>query len=91
MFNIIENHVKPTEDYIVMGQICIDKNFRKQGVFRGLYNKMKDELKQDYNCIITEVDKENQRSLNAHYTGGFKTLHTFYSNKQEWEILICDI
>ena len=32
MFNIIENHVKPTEDYIVMGQICIDKNFRKQGI-----------------------------------------------------------
>ncbi|SFZ89831.1 Acetyltransferase (GNAT) family protein [Flaviramulus basaltis] len=91
MFDMIETQVKPTENYIVMGQICIDKNYRKQGVFRGLYGKMKEVLKQEYNCIITEVDKMNQRSLNAHYAVGFKTLHMFHSNNQEWEILICDI
>jgi hypothetical protein len=40
MFHEISKLVS-TEKYIVMGQICIDKDFRKQGVFRGLYQFMK--------------------------------------------------
>ena len=52
------------ENYLVMGQICIDKNFRKQGVFKGLYEFMRKEIcSHKFNLIITEIALENERSL----------------------------
>ena len=87
MFKEIENCVDSNLSYITMGQICIDKGFRKQGVFRGLYNAMKEHVKQEFDVIITEVDKKNTRSLNAHYAIGFELLKTYKSNNQEWVLL----
>ena len=52
MFKEIENCVDSNLSYITMGQICIDKAFRKQGVFRGLYNAMKEHVKQEFDVII---------------------------------------
>jgi ribosomal protein S18 acetylase RimI-like enzyme len=91
MFQQIDNLVGKDASYIVMGQVCVDKNFRKQGVFRGLYEHMKSELYSEYDTIITEVDKKNIRSLNAHYAIGFKVLYSYRSNNQDWEILSWDI
>ena len=91
MFNEIDGHVDPNLSYIAMGQICIDKAFRKQGLFKGLYNAMKEHVKHDFNAIITEVDENNIRSLNAHYAVGFKTIHTYRSNNQDWHVISWDI
>ena len=90
MFDKIDKHTKK-QSYIVMGQICIDKKYRKQGVFRGLYNSMKMQLSNSFDAIITEVDRKNIRSLNAHYAIGFNILYSYRSNNQDWEILIWDI
>ena len=90
MFDIIERHTN-NSNYIVMGQICVDKAYRKQGVFRQLYKTMKMELEPLFDVIITEVDKKNTRSLQAHYAIGFKVLYSYRSNNQDWEILIWDI
>jgi hypothetical protein len=87
MFKQIDNCLKENQSYIVMGQVCIDKSFRKQGVFRGLYNFMKEELKSNYDLIVTEVDKNNARSMNAHTAIGFKILYSYHSNSQDWNIL----
>ncbi len=88
MFQHIDEHLNPKVNYIVMGQICVDKAHRKQGVFRGLYHTMKQNLKDEYDIIVTEVDKKNIRSLNAHNAIGFTELVTYHSNNQDW-ILIC--
>jgi len=87
MFKEIENSVDSNLSYITMGQICIDKAFRKQGVFRGLYNAMKEHVKHEFDVIITEVDRKNTRSLNAHQAIGFELLKTYKSNNQEWVLL----
>jgi ribosomal protein S18 acetylase RimI-like enzyme len=87
MFKQIENYLNQDEAYIVMGQICIDKRFRKQGVFRGLYQFMKAQLQPYYKMIVTEVDITNTRSINAHRTIGFNTLYSYCSNHQNWEIM----
>ena len=78
-------------NYLVMGQICIDKPYRKQGVFRGLYHFMKQELNSSFNAIITEVDSANVRSSEAHKAIGFKELKTYTSNGQEWELILLEI
>ena len=32
--------------YFIMGQVCVDKAFRRQGVFAGLYQQMKKQMAQ---------------------------------------------
>ncbi|MFK2818902.1 GNAT family N-acetyltransferase [Flavobacteriaceae sp. LMIT009] len=91
MFKQIDDCLKRETKYIVMGQICVDKEFRKQGVFRGMYNFMKRQLKSQYDMIITEVDKKNIRSMNAHYAVGFRLLNSYYSKGQNWNLIYLEI
>ncbi|MDG2193434.1 MAG: GNAT family N-acetyltransferase [Polaribacter sp.] len=94
MFHEIDNELllkKEPINYLVMGQICIDKTYRKQGVFRGLYHFMKQEVHNSFNAIITEVDVKNVRSSNAHKAIGFKELKTYTSNGQEWELILLEV
>jgi predicted GNAT family N-acyltransferase len=90
MFVEIEKHKESQHSYLVMGQVCVDKEFRKKGVFRGLYTFMRQELYKQYDFLITEIDSSNSRSIDAHYAVGFKKLHTYYANNQDWEIVVWD-
>lgn len=91
MFNEIESVISKDTKYIIMGQICVSKDYRKQGVFRGLYEFMSKSLKSEFNVIITEVDTKNTRSLNAHKAIGFENMKTYKSNNQHWEIIGLEI
>lgn len=81
------NKVISDHNYMVMGQVCVDFQYRKRGVFRGLYNFMKQELKETFNYIITEVDAKNTRSLNAHLAIGFKILKEYHADNTDWVII----
>ena len=70
-----------------MGQICVAKNYRNQGIFRGLSNAMKAHVQPEFDSIITEVDAKNTRSLQAHYAVGFKELKTYYSDDRDWVLI----
>ena len=87
MFAQLKQILGPEETYITMGQICIDKAYRRQGIFRKLYNYMIQELKPEFGCIITEVDAKNMRSLEAHYAVGFELLSRYASGGQDWELI----
>ncbi|WP_298504138.1 GNAT family N-acetyltransferase [uncultured Maribacter sp.] len=88
MFVEINSLIPKPKNFMVMGQICIDKEFRGKGVFRNLYKKMKEDVLNEYHSIITEVDSKNLRSLNAHTSVGFKHLKTYNSLGQDWKLLI---
>jgi ribosomal protein S18 acetylase RimI-like enzyme len=88
MFDEIKTVSPKPSNHIAMGQICIDKEYRKKGVFRNLYQNMSDFLKPEFDFIITEVDANNIRSLNAHYAIGFKHLKSYNSVGQDWELII---
>lgn len=75
------------QNFITMGQICVAKSHRKQGVFRGLYEAIKKASYPIYDTIITEVDATNKRSLNAHYAVGFEKICTYNSLGQDWELI----
>ncbi|NNE77330.1 MAG: hypothetical protein HKN31_09690, partial [Pricia sp.] len=74
-------------NYMVMGQICIDKAFRGKGVFRQLYETMRLTLLPEFASIITEVDAENLRSLHAHYAIGFTDLKTYRAGGRVWRLI----
>lgn len=74
--------------YLVMGQICIDKPYRGQGVFRGMYNFYRQQLMNDFECLVTEVAVENKRSIRAHKRIGFDILLSRTAHGKDWEILV---
>lgn len=91
MFREIEACLNSGQRYVVMGQVCIDKVFRKQGIFRGLYEYMKQQLRSDFDMIITEVDFANTRSLEAHYAIGFALMQSYKSEGHDWALISLDL
>jgi L-amino acid N-acyltransferase YncA len=96
MFNVFSTIMyadKKITDYnfIVVGQVCIDKNYRGQGIFDKCYNEYKKYYKDTYDFAITEIASTNLRSLNAHKRIGFKEIHHYEgSDKTEWVIVLWD-
>ena len=75
--------------FIVVGQVCIDKNYRGKGLLDKSYAAYKNLYKNKYDFAITEIATTNHRSLNAHKRIGFKEVHQFTDiNKIEWSIVI---
>ncbi len=90
MFEIIRTRGFSDRRFMVMGQICIDRAYRKMGLFKGLYMNMMQWLQPEFDCIITEVDATNIRSLNAHYAAGFKELATYPSHGRTWHVVVLE-
>lgn len=90
MFERIDTLLPPGKSYVIMGQICVDKNYRKQGIFRQLYQFYKQELQQEFDCLVTEVATINLRSMNAHQSVGFKILSVYEEDGVEWNIILWD-
>jgi predicted GNAT family N-acyltransferase len=88
MFREIEKVQSSREAFLVMGQICIDKAYRKQGIFRGLYREMLNKYQKEFTQIITEVDARNRRSLGAHYAIGFRGLSQYQSSGRDWHLIV---
>ena len=78
------------KNYVVMGQVCIDKPFRGLGIFKGMYLYYKKELQHQYDCLFTEVATNNIRSLKAHQNIGFKILETQITDGTSWELVNWD-
>ncbi|MCK0146279.1 GNAT family N-acetyltransferase [Arenibacter sp. F26102] len=88
MFKEIASVIPKGDPYMAMGQICIDKEYRRRGIFRKLYETMKNHIQPEFKSIITEVDATNLRSLDAHYAVGFEELKTYHSGGQDWKLII---
>jgi L-amino acid N-acyltransferase YncA len=78
--------------YIFVGQLCIDKNYRGQGLAEKLYAFYKEKLKEKYDFAVTDISEHNPRSLKAHQKSGFEVIHTFYDSFTEsnWNIVVMD-
>ncbi len=94
MFDIFNEVVfanKPVSEYnyIVVGQVCIDKKYRGQGILDKCYFTYRSHFKDKYDFAITEIASTNLRSLNAHKRIGFKEIHKYKSaDKTEWIIVL---
>ena len=90
--------VAPTEvserNYVIMGQVCIDKGYRGKGVFGRLYEVLRNQLQPHFDCIVTSISQNNPRSMKAHRKVGFQRVHDFTSgcgdNGEGWSIVAWD-
>lgn len=76
--------------YYMMGQICIAKEHRGQGLFDQLYQYHKKIYSTQYDILLTEVSTSNHRSMRAHEKVGFKTIHTYHDHMDEWNVVVWD-
>lgn len=77
-------------DYMVIGQICVDKSYRGQGIFNKMYELYRSTFSRRYDFAITEIALSNLRSLKAHQRVGFSTIHEFEDMTQKWAIVLLD-
>ena len=78
--------------YVVMGQVCVGKDFRGKGVFSGLYHKMKESMAPYFSYLITEIDVRNTRSVRAHAKVGFETIKTYSSpDGRKWDLVLLEL
>lgn len=78
--------------YFVMGQVCVARTHRGKGIFRGLYNKMAEEMKNDFDYILTEINVENERSVQAHSAVGFQQIKIHQTEDgRTWSIVLLPI
>jgi L-amino acid N-acyltransferase YncA len=75
--------------YLVVGQVCVDKACRGQGVFDQCYSIYKNFYKDKYDFAITEIASANARSRQAHRRVGFKEIGSYVApDNTEWIVVI---
>lgn len=77
-------------NYVLVGQLCVGKTYRGQGLVQQLYQFFKASLHQKYTYCLTDVDENNPRSVKAHLKTGFNILDTFNYGNSNWHIIIWD-
>jgi hypothetical protein len=96
MFNLFDNilfanRTISTYTYIVVGQVCISKNYRGQGILDTCYAAYKAYFVTKYDFAITEIASTNLRSLKAHKRIGFEEIDVYLSpDGTEWRIVLWD-
>lgn len=73
--------------YYTMGQVCIAKEYRGQGLFDMLYNHHKKIYQPQFDLFVTEIATRNPRSLRAHKRVGFRPIHTHRDKLDNWVIV----
>ena len=79
-----------TVDYTVVGQLCVDNAYSGQGVAQNLYEHYQHCYATTFQYCITDVDRNNPRSLKTHLRAGFQRLHTIAYGGASWDIVLWD-
>ena len=82
-------HGRPVEStqWFLMGQVCVNKAYRGQGVFAAMYRDQQQRLAKDYELILTEISARNHRSLRAHEKVGFEVLEHYKADGETWVVV----
>ena len=76
--------------WFVMGQVCVARDFRGQGVFDGLYDQLRRSYAPRFDFVVTEISQRNARSMRAHRRVGFETMHVYPDGDETWEVVAWD-
>lgn len=76
-------------NYMVVGQTCVHKDYRGQGLVEGLFHQYKTAFSERYDFSITEIDSSNIRSLKAHQKVGYGIIHSYTdSSGTHWNVVV---
>ena len=75
---------------MVVGQLCVDKDYRGQGLVGRLYAFFRASLEERYQCGVTDIARANRRSLKAHQKVGFEVIHAIEYDGLIWDVVLWD-
>lgn len=76
--------------YVVVGQLCVAKEYRGQDLVQKLYGHFRDCLSNEFTYLVTDVAKANVRSLKAHKKRGFQVINELMYGGFGWDIVLWD-
>lgn len=76
--------------YVVVGQLCVDKDYRGRGLVGQLYDQFRTSLQPHFRYAITDIAQANRRSLQAHRRIGFQVIHSIDYGGLGWEVVLWD-
>lgn len=76
--------------YVVVGQLCVGKDFRGMGLVQAMYGLFREGLSDRFAYCACDVDRENPRSLKAHTRTGFEVVDTLAYGGALWDMLVWD-
>jgi GNAT superfamily N-acetyltransferase len=77
-------------DYLVCGQLCVAASHRGQGLVDALYGEFRRTMSPHYEAVVTDVARDNPRSLRAHQRCGFVAYGTLVYGGALWDLVIQD-
>ena len=77
-------------NYVVVGQLCVAKEYRGQDLVQKLYGHFRDCLSIEFTYLVTDVAKANVRSLKAHKKRGFQVINELTYGGFGWDIVLWD-
>ena len=77
-------------NYVVVGQLCVSKEYRGQGLVKQLYNYYRECLSRKFDYCITDVASDNPRSRKSHLSVGFTVIATMTYGGISWDIILWD-
>ena len=81
---------KPVENYAIVAQLCVSKEYRGQDLVQKLYGSFRDHYANRYTYCVTDVAQANHRSLKAHQKRGFQVIDTLEYGGIGWNIVLWD-
>jgi hypothetical protein len=77
-------------NYLIVGQLCVAKGYRGLGIVEDLYNYYKEIYSKNYEYLITDVARDNPRSLKAHMKSNFQIIHTISFDDNIFDVILWD-
>jgi ribosomal protein S18 acetylase RimI-like enzyme len=77
-------------NYVVVGQLCVAKEYRGQDLVQKLYGHFRECLSKEFTYLVTDIAKTNARSLKAHKKSGFQVINKLMYEGFEWNIVLWD-
>lgn len=73
--------------WYVMGQVCVAKAHRGQGLVERMYQEHRRLMSPRYDLLVTEIDRANTRSMRAHERAGWVVMDEYPSDGREWVVV----
>lgn len=78
--------------FYIMGQICVARAHRGCGLVERLYAEHRRRMSPHFDLMITDIDRENPRSLRAHERAGFEVIDEYPGEDgEQWLIVALDL
>jgi len=87
---VYNGHLLHDARYVAVGQLCVGKGYRGMGLVQRMYGFFRDGLIDQFDYCITDVARDNPRSLKAHQKRGFKVINSLTYGGIAWDIVLWD-